>query len=105
MGGRATIEVPHVKGLDAFRDPTHKSFFTVATMDYFTRSSGCKHYTKARFKIASRRILLKEQRFRWLEFFYNLKPEFTEHFLVGYFKPHIRWELEKEKSDENEGIR
>lgn len=91
--GRVVIQVPHVKGLDAFRDPTHKYFFTIATMNYFTNDSGFKYYSKARFKIIEKKLKFKPS---WLERVYNLRPEFTEHFLIGYFKPHIQWELEKE---------
>lgn len=91
--GRVIIEVPHVKGLDAFRDPTHKNFFTIATMDYFTNDSGYSYYSNARFKIIEKRLKFKP---KWLEKLYNLRPEFTEHFLIGYFKPHIHCELEKE---------
>jgi ubiquinone/menaquinone biosynthesis C-methylase UbiE len=93
--GSVIIEVPHVKGLDAFRDPTHKNFFTIATMDYFTKESGFSYYSKARFTVIEKRLKFK-QRWQWLARLYNLKPEFTEHFLIGYFKPHIHWELEKE---------
>lgn len=92
-GGRVTIEVPHVKGLDAFRDPTHKNFFTIATMDYFTNDSGFNYYSNARFKIIEKRLKFKP---KWLARLYNLRPEFTEHFLIGYFKPHIHCEREKE---------
>ncbi|UZE92314.1 MAG: class I SAM-dependent methyltransferase [Methanosarcinales archaeon] len=93
-GGRVIIEVPHVKGLDAFRDPTHKNFFTIATMNYFTVNSGFSYYSKARFKIISRRIILKNKWCGLLEKIVNLRPEFAEHFLGGNLKPHIVWVLE-----------
>jgi len=89
--GRAIIEVPHVRGLDAFRDPTHKHFFTIGTMNYFSKD--CNYCGKARFKIIDKRLKFKP---RWLAWLYNLRPEFTEHFLIGYFKPHIHRELERE---------
>jgi len=94
-GGKVMIKVPHVKSLDAFRDPTHRNFFTIATMDYFTADSGYNYYSNARFKISSRRIIFMERKFRWFEKFFNLRPEFTEHFLAECFKPHIHWVLEK----------
>ena len=94
-GGKVMIKVPHVKSLDAFRDPTHKNFFTIATMDYFTDASSYSYYSKAKFRIINKSIILTEQKFKWLERIYNFRPEFTEHFLLGYFKPHIRWVLEK----------
>jgi len=89
--GRAIIEVPHVKGLDAFRDPTHKHFFTIGTMSYFSKD--CHYCSKARFKIIDKKLKFKP---KWLERIFNLRPEFTEHYLWGHLKPHIHWELEKE---------
>jgi len=82
--------------LDAFRDPLTKHFFTVATMSYFTVNSEFSYYSKARFKIISRRIIFKNRWSGWLERIVNLRPEFVEHFLGGNLKPHIHWELEKE---------
>jgi ubiquinone/menaquinone biosynthesis C-methylase UbiE len=90
--GRVTIEAPHVKGLDAFRDPTHKKFFTIASMDYFTNDSDYGYYSNVRFEIIEKKLKFKP---KWLEKLYNLRPEFTEHFLIGYCKPHIHVELEK----------
>ncbi|WP_457549421.1 class I SAM-dependent methyltransferase [Archaeoglobus sp.] len=94
-GGRAIIEVPHVKGLDAFRDPTHKHFFTVASMEYFTPNSEYNYYTKAKFKIIKRRIVFKNWWSKLIEKIVNLRPEFFEHFIGGNLKPHIVWILEK----------
>lgn len=95
-GGRVIIEVPHVMGLDAFRDPTHKNFFTIATMDYFTQGSGFSYYSNAKFKIITKGIIFKNKWCGWLEKIANLRPEFAEHFLGGNLKPHIVWVLEKE---------
>jgi len=94
-GVKVMIKVPHVKSLDAFRDLTQKNFFTIAIMDYFTGASSYSYYRKAKFRIINKSIILTEQKFKWLERIYNFRPEFTEHFLLGYFKPHIRCELEK----------
>ena len=92
-GGTAIIEVPHVRSLGAFMDPTHKHFFTIMTMDYFTEESAFKYYSHARFK-----ILRKELRFepRWLQWLFNLRPEFTERLLgIVPVKANIYWVLEK----------
>ncbi len=34
-GGRIVMAVPYFRSVDAFQDPTHKLFFTSATMNYF----------------------------------------------------------------------
>ncbi|VVB90875.1 Ubiquinone/menaquinone biosynthesis C-methyltransferase UbiE [uncultured archaeon] len=90
IGGRAIIEVPHARSLGAFMDPTHKRFFTIMTMDYFTEKSSFKYYSRARFK-----IIKKELRFepKWLQWLFNLRPEFTERFIGA--KATIFWILEK----------
>ena len=95
FGGKVIIEVPHVKGLDAFRDPTHKHFFTIASMEYFTPESGFNYYSKAKFRVVSKRIIFKNKWCKLLEKLANLRPEFFEHFLGGNLKPHIVWILEK----------
>jgi ubiquinone/menaquinone biosynthesis C-methylase UbiE len=89
-GGTAIIEVPHARSLGAFMDPTHKRFFTIMTMDYFTEKSSFKYYSHARFK-----IIKKELRFepKWLQWLFNLRPEFTEQFIGP--KATICWILEK----------
>lgn len=92
-GGTAIIEVPHVRSLGAFMDPTHKRFFTIMTMDYFTEESAFKYYSHARFK-----IIRKELKFepKWLQWLFNRRPEFTERFLgIVPVKASIYWVLEK----------
>ena len=48
------IEVPHFSHPDAFRDPTHKHYFTHCTFDYFTDNPLYPKYTKVRFRILKR---------------------------------------------------
>ena len=57
-GARIRIEVPYYNSPGAYQDPTHKSFFTENTFDYFTESgttplSSYNYYSSARFKILS----------------------------------------------------
>jgi len=57
-GAVIRIEVPYYNSPGAFQDPTHKSFFTENTFDYFTQSgttplSEYNYYSSARFKILS----------------------------------------------------
>lgn len=42
--GTATIIVPYYNSTGAFRDPTHKRFFTESTMDYFSVGRPLSHY-------------------------------------------------------------
>lgn len=50
-GGRAVIQVPYFRCVDAYNDPTHTHFFTAHTLDYFVKDSGLAkyHYTDKLF--------------------------------------------------------
>ncbi len=50
-GGILRISVPYYNSPDSFRDPTHKSFFTERTMEYFTDNCAFNYYTKIRFEV------------------------------------------------------
>jgi SAM-dependent methyltransferase len=53
-GSKCYINVPYYKSEGAFRDPTHVSFFTENTMDYFSingRLSKYNYYNDVRFEI------------------------------------------------------
>jgi SAM-dependent methyltransferase len=43
-GGRAVIQVPYFRCIDAYNDPTHTHFFTANTLDYFVKGAGLQHY-------------------------------------------------------------
>ncbi len=49
-GARLTIEVPHYKHSNAYKDPTHVRFFTEETFDYFGKDDR-SYYTRARFRV------------------------------------------------------
>jgi ubiquinone/menaquinone biosynthesis C-methylase UbiE len=51
-GARITIEVPHYKHSNAYKDPTHVRFFTEETFDYFGKIQ-LSYYTHARFRVAN----------------------------------------------------
>ena len=53
------IIVPHVSYEGAFRDPTHKSFFTYRTFEYYTTEVDNipSYYSKARFKIEKEKLI------------------------------------------------
>ncbi len=50
-GSVLRISVPYYNSPDAHRDPTHKSFFTERTMEYFTDNGVFNYYTDARVEI------------------------------------------------------
>lgn len=49
--GQLEIRVPHAFSIGAFLDPTHKSFFTFNTLDYFTKHHPLSYYSDCHFKI------------------------------------------------------
>lgn len=56
-GAKVFIEVPYYNSPDACGDPTHKSFFTERTMEYFTDNGIFNYYTPVRFEIKSQRFI------------------------------------------------
>jgi SAM-dependent methyltransferase len=59
-GAKVYIEVPFFPSMYSVIDPTHKSFFTYQTFEYFEPNHCFDYYTKAKFKIRKRYI-----RFSW----------------------------------------
>jgi len=47
-GGLFRFCVPHALSMDAFDDPTHRRFFTLRSMDYYTGKSDV-HYSRSLF--------------------------------------------------------
>lgn len=83
------IEVPYFNCSGAFRDYTHKIFFTCQTLNYFTDRisprEGKIHYSQNLFKITKKRLnwkILKKPHIvnNIMNFFINLSPEFNERF-------------------------
>ncbi len=73
-GARVIIEVPHFRYSSAFKDPTHKHFFTCKTMNYFCKPNHSFMYLPIRFKLkylsigwpATNRYSIKYWFKRWL---------------------------------------
>jgi SAM-dependent methyltransferase len=84
------IIVPLAPTMFAFRDPTHKLFFTYRTFEYFTEEEkSLNHYTKARFDIISRKIIF-HNRIVFLGGLINIHPKFTKfmcEFFSQFFPP------------------
>jgi hypothetical protein len=74
------IRVPHFASLGAFKDPTHKIFFSYYSFDYFTENFNYNFYTKSRFEIIERKIIYGSI-FKLFQGIANLSPKIHEVFL------------------------
>lgn len=96
-GAKVTLAVPYFTSVGAFRDPTHKQFFTYETFDHFTNTKKLpSFYSEAKFKILRKRILfypsnsniygkirfLHMMPFQWIA---DITPYFYEHSLFKLF--------------------
>ncbi len=93
-GARVSIAVPYFNSIGAFRDPTHRRFFTWETFEHFTDSGNVpSFYADARFRIARRRLLFWPANSNWkghvrfgylwpLQALANACPYFYEHSLL-----------------------
>jgi ubiquinone/menaquinone biosynthesis C-methylase UbiE len=52
------IKVPYFMCFDAFTDPTHRKFFTERAFDYFADKIYFNYYSKARFKILKKNLVI-----------------------------------------------
>jgi len=57
-GGKFKGYVPHAFGRDAFDDPTHKSYYTLNTIDYFC-GKAMGYYPGKKFKLGYRKLRIK----------------------------------------------
>ncbi len=91
------VNVPYYKYEGAFRDPTHRRFFTERTFDYFSPENKYNYYTHARFKIIKCRLTRnhKIKRFRIEDYFIKILPfkRFFNFFFNNIFTE-INFELE-----------
>ncbi len=55
-GGRARLLVPYAKSDWAYQDPTHKHFFTEASMNYFCDGWDYSYYVPFRFRLIAARL-------------------------------------------------
>jgi SAM-dependent methyltransferase len=56
-GARVHITVPHFSSANAFTDPTHRHYFGWFSFDYFTGEHEHNYYTRARFRMANRKLM------------------------------------------------
>lgn len=55
-GAIVRVLVPYFNHHNAFEDPQHRHFFTLGSFDYYTENFKLNFYTKARFRILSKRL-------------------------------------------------
>ncbi len=90
---KVIIEVPHFSHPDAFRDPTHKHYFSYFTIEYFTGNPLFPQYSRVRFKILKREIKATSGINRFLSS--RLKPSFYEERFSRIFPAYgLYFELE-----------
>jgi len=53
-GGVTYVYVPYYTAHGAYADPTHRSFFSEGTFDYYTSQSDYDHYADFEFELVSR---------------------------------------------------
>jgi len=85
---RIIIKVPIFPGVGAAADPTHKSFFTYLTFNYFTPEDSLNYYSKARFKIKKRKIIFHEY-IKPVTWFFNLSEKMQKfyYFFLSFIIP------------------
>lgn len=94
------IIVPLAPTTHAFRDPTHKQFYTYRTFEYFLKDSGLSYYSKARFEIVGRRIVF-HNRLGFLTKLINIDKricKFLCEFFSQFFPPafiHVKLRVKK----------
>lgn len=96
--GIVEILVPHAFSFGSHVDPTHKSFFTLGTMDYFTKDCELNYYCGIQFEILKRSLniyIVKLGRFtRLLTWIFNLKPYIFENlFKLPFIDGSLYWQL------------
>lgn len=81
------VIVPYFAYVGAFKDPTHKHFFTWQTMDYFDISeTTLGHYSTPKFKVVNKKLKFGLiHRFFGIEFLANKFPYLYEHYFVYFF--------------------
>jgi len=73
--------VPHVSNIDFFRDPTHKTFFTYGTFDYFVEGMKPIEYSNVRFRYMEKKLIFsKGLRPRIGRFIFRLSPRKYEKY-------------------------
>ena len=82
-GARIKISVPIFPSVWAMADPTHKSYYTFFTFNYFREEDELNYYSKARFKIIKRDVIFLNP-FSFLNGLINLFPFITKVYAIWF---------------------
>lgn len=80
-GAKISIEVPIFPSIGSVADPTHKVFYTYLTFDYFRPEDGLNYYSKARFKILSKKIIFQKPFFLF-EWIFNISSKMQKFYAL-----------------------
>ncbi len=80
-GARVLLEVPIFPSIGVAADPTHKSFYTYQTFNYFRPEDSLNYYSKARFKILERKIIFPKH-FSFFTWFFNLSESMQKAYTL-----------------------
>ncbi len=87
-GALLKVAAPHFSGPDAYRDPTHKTFFAFTTFDLFAEGGSYRGTTNGLFSI-ERRTFGVPRRTGWIKStfkaIFNRMPDFYEAHLCWIF--------------------
>lgn len=82
--GILKIKVPYYFSTGAFSDPTHKTFFTEETFDFFTEKHSLNYYTDVRFEIINKELFAGDNLFGKIR---KVLPGayFLKYLIMNYF--------------------
>lgn len=84
-GAKIIVKVPIYPSIWAMTDPTHKSYFTLITFDYFRVNDRLNYYSKARFEILKKRICFSKY-LKFMEPLVNLNERIQKfYYIYGSF--------------------
>ena len=103
-GAIVQITVPHFSCANAFRDPTHRHYFSWYTLHYVTGEHEFSFYTRSRFRRRNSRIIFERTLVnRLVEWWANRNPERYESRWAWIFPAwFLYFELEVVKPDAGE---
>ena len=65
-GGKLIAIVPYFSSAGAFQDPTHKRFFGLRTMNYFSKDFLYYYNSKADFRVQKKKLRFRFRIFKWI---------------------------------------